>query len=93
VLANQLLPTHQSGFWAGYSIESAIIKMLSDLLNVVDSGDATILVLCDQLTAIDTVLWNVCTFQSGSVTQPSIGFALIFLAGVNMFVVAAPTPT
>jgi hypothetical protein len=47
-----LLPTHQSGFRVGHSTESAITKVLSDLLNAVDSGDIAILVLLDLSAAL-----------------------------------------
>jgi Reverse transcriptase (RNA-dependent DNA polymerase) len=55
LLANQLLPTHQSGFRVGHSTESAITKVLSDRLLAVDNGDTAALVLLDLSAAFDTV--------------------------------------
>ena len=40
-----LLPSLQSGFRSGHSTETAVLWVLSDLLQAVDSGDVTALVL------------------------------------------------
>ena len=50
-----LLPVTQSGFRCGFSTESAITKVLSDLLDAVDSGDTAALTLLDLSAAFDTV--------------------------------------
>ncbi len=52
---NHLLPDVQSGFRHGFSTETAITKVLSDLLDAVDRGDNAILVLLDLSAAFDTV--------------------------------------
>ena len=50
-----LLPTTQSGFRRGHSTETAITRVLSDLLDAVDRDDTAILVLLDLSAAFDTV--------------------------------------
>jgi Reverse transcriptase (RNA-dependent DNA polymerase) len=47
LLEHQLLPPQQSGFRAGFSTESAITKVLSDLLDSVDRGNTAPLALFD----------------------------------------------
>jgi len=50
-----LLPTLQSGFRAGHSTETAILRVLSDIILAVDRGDVAALVLLDLSAAFDTV--------------------------------------
>jgi len=50
-----LLPALQSGFRAGHSTETAVLRVLSDILLAVDSGDVAALVLLDLSAAFDTV--------------------------------------
>ncbi len=50
-----LLPAVQSGFRPGHSTESAILHVLSDLLDAVDRGDFAMLTLLDLSTAFNTV--------------------------------------
>ena len=52
---HRLLPATQSGFRRGYFIETATIRVLSDLLDAVDRGDTASLVLLDLTAAFDTV--------------------------------------
>ena len=52
---HRLLPATQSGFRRGYSTETAIIRVLSDLLDAVDRGDTAALVLLDLSAAFDCV--------------------------------------
>ena len=52
---NNLLPTFQSGFRPGHSTETAILRVLSDILAAVDRGDFAVLVLLDLSTAFNTV--------------------------------------
>jgi len=52
-----LFPTLQSGFRAGHSTETAVLRVLSDIIRAVDRGDVAVaaLVLLDQSAAFDTV--------------------------------------
>jgi len=50
-----LLPSLQSGFRPGHSTETAVLRVLSDLLQAVDSGDVAALVLLDLSAAFDTL--------------------------------------
>ena len=50
-----LLPSLQSGFRPGHSTETAVLRVLSDLLQAVDSGDVAALVLLDLSAAFDTI--------------------------------------
>ena len=50
-----LLPQLQSGFRQGHSTETAVLRVLSDILQAVDRGDVAALVLLDLSAAFDTV--------------------------------------
>ena len=50
-----LIPCLQSGFRPCHSTETATLRVLSDLLTVVDGGDVAALVLLDLSAAFDTV--------------------------------------
>ena len=50
-----LLPPFQSGFRPGYSTETAVLRVLSDIMYYVDRGDLAALVLLDLSAAFDTV--------------------------------------
>ena len=52
---HQLLPSSQSGFRRGYSTETAITHVLSELLEAIDRGDTAVLTLLDLSAAFDTV--------------------------------------
>jgi hypothetical protein len=49
------LPSLQSGFRPGHSTETAVLRVLSDILQAVDRGDVASLVLLDLSAAFDTV--------------------------------------
>jgi hypothetical protein len=51
----RLLPAFQSAYRAYHLTETAILKILSDILRAVDSGDLAILALLDLSAAFDTV--------------------------------------
>ena len=52
---NKLLPKLQSGFRARHSTETALLKVLSDILLSADQQQVTLLVLLDMSAAFDTV--------------------------------------
>jgi len=51
-----LLPLLQSGFRQGHSTETAVIRVLSDILQAVDRGDIAALILMDLSAAFDSIL-------------------------------------
>jgi hypothetical protein len=53
--SNDLLPSYQSAYRPFYSTETAVLRVLSDILKAVDSGDVAGLVLLDLSSAFDTV--------------------------------------
>ena len=50
-----VIPPLQSGFRQGHSTETAVLRVLSDILQAVDNGDLAALVLLDLSAAFDTV--------------------------------------
>jgi hypothetical protein len=50
-----LLVPVQSAYRANHSTETALLKVLNNLLNAVDRGEAAILALLDQSAAFDTI--------------------------------------
>ena len=50
-----LMPPLQSGFRQGHSTETAVLRVLSDILQAVDNGDVAALVLLDLSAAFGTV--------------------------------------
>ena len=53
--AAKLLPELQSAYRANHSTETAVLKVLTDILRAVDSGDLAALTLFDLSAAFDTV--------------------------------------
>jgi len=53
--ASGLLPDLQSAYRAYHSTETAVLKVMSDILQAVDSGDLAVLTLLDLSAAFDTV--------------------------------------
>jgi len=47
----------QSAYRANHSTETAVLKVLSDILLVIDSGDLSVVVLLDLSAAFDTVFY------------------------------------
>lgn len=78
---HQLLPPNQSGFRTGHSTESAITKVLSDLLDAVDHGESAVLALLDLSAS-----------RSLFVTLHSAGSGRTYAVGFSLFVVAVQLP-
>jgi len=53
--AARLFPDLQSGYWAYHSTETAVLKVLADILRALDTGDLVVLTLLDLSAAFDTV--------------------------------------
>ena len=54
-----IITSLQSGFRPGHSTETVVLRVMSDLLEAVDSGDVAALVLLDLSAAFDTVDHNI----------------------------------
>ena len=52
---NNLLPSLQSAYRKNHSTETAVLKVVSDILRASDRGDVTLLCLLDMSAAFDTV--------------------------------------
>ena len=52
---HNLLPTHQSAYRRQHSTETAVLKIVSDLLLACDRGQVSLLALLDLSAAFDTV--------------------------------------
>jgi len=52
---NNLLPDLQSAFRAHHSTETAVLKVMSDILLALDSGNLALLTLLDLSAAFDSV--------------------------------------
>jgi len=55
VCVHKLLPNLQSAYRAQHSTETAVLKVLSNILTVADRGDLSMLTLLDLSAAFDTV--------------------------------------
>ena len=55
LVANNLLPTFQSGFRRAHSTESAVLRVMSDIYSAIDKGQVALLSLLDVTAAFDTV--------------------------------------
>jgi len=69
-----LLLGRQSGFQPGHSTETAVLRVLSDILLTVDSGETTVLILLDLFAAFDTVNHDILlsAYRSLSVLTTSL---------------------
>ena len=68
--SNNLLPEQQSAYRPGFSTETAILRVLSDILQAVDERDVAALALFDLSAAFDTVDHNILLQR----LQSSYGF-------------------
>jgi len=53
--STNLIPPLQSGYRQSHSTETAVLRVLSDILQAVDNGDLAALVLRNMSAAFDTV--------------------------------------
>ena len=90
---HQLLSSVQSGFRPGYSTETAVLKVLSDILAAVDRGDIAVLVLLNLSAAlIQLTTTNVCVERLRSLIKLTVGSSLICQDVPNQFVVVMSYP-
>ena len=52
---NDLLPKHQSAYRQSHSTETALLRVTNDILQMLDSGNLSILSLLDLSSAFDTI--------------------------------------
>ena len=71
--SSDLLPSLQSGFRPGHSTETAVLKVVSDILQAADRVDLAALILLDMSAAFDTVDHAIPELSVGlfSSTQPN----------------------
>ena len=55
LVEHHLLPEFQSAYRRGYSTETALLRVMSDIVNAIDSGQVALLSLLDLSAAFDTV--------------------------------------
>ena len=68
---HDLLPVHQSGFRAGHSTETVLVRLLSDAFSAVDSGDVTLLALLDVSAAFDSVDHDYSSGEASKIVRGS----------------------
>ena len=84
-----LIPRLQSGFRPRHSMETAVLRVLSDLLEAVDGGDVAALVLLDLSAAFDTVDHAILCRRlqsSFGVTGPVLRWFESYLHGRSQYV-------
>jgi len=65
LMSANLLPSLQSGFRPGYSTETAVLRVLSYLLEAVDDGDIAVVALLDLSAAFDALIVVSCASGCG----------------------------
>ena len=78
---NKLLPKFQSGFRARHSTETAILKVMSDILTAADQGKLSLLGLLDMSAAFDTVDHDILLQR----VEESFGFSGDVLSWLRSF--------
>jgi len=84
-----LLPQLQSGFRSGHSAETAVLRVLSDIMTTVDGGDVAALFLLDLSVAFDTVDHNIlcrCLQTSVGLTGSVLRWFTTYLQGRPQYV-------
>ena len=55
ITANKLIDQFQSAYKPGHSTETALIRVVNDMLNALDNGNLSFLTLLDLSAAFDTI--------------------------------------
>ena len=55
ITANKLIDQFQSAYKPGHSFETALIRVVNDMLNALDNGNLSFLTLLDLSAAFDTI--------------------------------------
>ena len=87
--AAKLLPELQSAYRAHHSTESAVTKVLADILLALDAGDLSMLTLLDLSAAFDTVDHDTLLRRleiSYGLGGPVLGWLRSYLDGRNQYV-------
>ena len=78
------MPVLQSAYRANHSTETAVLKVMSDLLRMIDGGDVAVLALLDLSAAFDTVdhVILLCRLQeSYGIADAALNWFTSYLAG------------
>ena len=84
-----LLPSLQFGFRSGHSTETAVLRVLSDIIEAVDSGDVAALALLDLSAAFDTVDYDILLRRmhlSFGLDGPALSWIRSYLHGRSQYV-------
>jgi hypothetical protein len=87
--SNDLLPSYQSACRPFHSTETAVLRVLSDILKAVDSGDVAALVLLDLSAAFDTVDHDILLRRlnaSYGINGTAIQWFRFYLTGLSQYV-------
>jgi len=94
---HKLLPNLQSAYRAHHSTETAMLKVLSDILMAIDKGDLAMLVMLDLSAAFDSVDQSISRSYFADYTSPtdwtvpySSGSRRISITAHSLFAVPVP---